>query len=73
MKKVAKCSKCSICTVELPIGFTSVERFYCTERRIYVEEDDGCTFGAQGSPMTGTSTPEVGIDGNEATGGCYGE
>lgn len=73
MKKVAKCAKCAICAVELPVGFTSIERLYCTERCSYVEADDGCTFGMPGSPMTGTSAPEVSIDGIEAAGGCYDE
>lgn len=69
MKKVVRCPRCALCAAELPIGFTSVERLYCTERCRYVDADDGCTLGSQGTPMTGTSAAPVILGGHEAVHG----
>ena len=59
MKKTIRCTRCSECARVLPPGFTSQPYLWCTRTSAYVDEDDGCTFGCTGKPMTGTECINV--------------
>lgn len=58
------CPRCTYCAAYLPAGSTSADSLYCTYLRMHVEKDDGCRFGAAGTPMRGSNAPQVdtGID-----------
>lgn len=73
MKRATECRNCSLCVKELPVGFTSQERLYCTDRRCYVDPNDGCTFGVKGNPSVASSGIEVYIEGHAAVYGRYEE
>ena len=63
-----RCMACTLCAVELPPGFASPERLYCTDRRCYVDPYDGCTFGNPGALMTARADIDATILGDLATG-----
>lgn len=65
------CCMCAYCAVHLPAGFTSKYGYYCTRFTMTVDMLDGCTFGAQGEPITGTRAPDVNITEHAAVYGYH--
>ena len=69
MKETTECCHCSDCVQELPAGFLSAPRHYCTQRSAYVDPDDGCTFGVSGETAYGAPDIAVDLNGHEAVWG----
>lgn len=69
MRKLIPCTRCSACAVVSTAGFTSEDRYWCTDMGREVFDDDGCTMGLSGSPMRGCLHPSVDLAGHEAAGG----
>ena len=61
MKKVIRCTNCSLCAIVQGCGFVAQTRYVCTQSSWDVDEDDGCTFGKHGSPQTGIVPCDVRI------------
>ena len=63
------CVNCALAGKYVPPGFGSVEKRLCTrfstpECVLWVELDDGCTFGTEGEPCYASYPVEVNIGNN---------
>lgn len=71
MKELTRCSQCSNAAVRPPFGFAGGEcTYYCTDQRMPVDPDDGCTFGVPGKPRHARCSCDVDIGGDAAVRGC---
>lgn len=59
MKRVVRCGSCSCAAKVTPCGFTSKPYLVCQSSGGCVDDDDGCTFGAKGTPRTGVEGREA--------------
>lgn len=59
VKKIIRCKKCSNRIVIRNAGFLGNVEHHCKFLRCEIDLDDGCTFGEEGSPITGSSAPDV--------------
>ena len=62
MKRVNRCCNCTECAVRTPAGFIPADELYCSLSHIWVDPDDGCTFGHRGEPMRYVEDVDVDIE-----------
>lgn len=73
MRRVLRCRRCSVALKVLPAGFNTSETLYCPDRGTWVDDDDGCTFGANGEPERATVGQMVSVESSAAVyGRCDG-
>lgn len=71
MRHMIPCFCCSLCAVDLGVGFTGARAMLCTARGGEpVSMSDGCTLGQEGEPATAWHPAEPYLYGHEAVRGC---
>ena len=66
MKETVKCPDCSLCAVGYGVGFAGSVIRYCTKAQENVTDEDGCTLGSEGEPMSLCQQVGATVEGHEA-------
>lgn len=70
MRHMIPCFCCSLCAVDLGVGFAGAKAMLCTARGGEpVSMSDGCTLGVEGEPVTTCRPAEVHLNGREVVNG----
>lgn len=69
MKDITECTECSQCAKEIPIGFNTEPRLWCTRTNQLVELGDACTMGTPGDIGTASQDIEITIGDRAAVNG----
>lgn len=70
MRHMIPCFCCSLCAVDLGVGFTGAKTMLCTARGGEpVSMSDGCTLGVEGEPAATCRPVEAHLNGHEAVNG----